>query len=169
MLNAMIMIAHVCIMLFMATYAFLFKRNRFDYLFLVVNYLILLHWTFLNGECVVTYVFKKLEDPQYTVGSNLHKDELKTTFKGNEKTIQLFIVLHNLVFMLNLYLVFKRNHISPVIYIPFLLLFEIYFYGLYLFDNHCDNPRYFMFQDVIKYLLIGGGVVCAWLWVSKTP
>ena len=158
-MNSLIVIVHVSMMLFMGVYAFVFKKSWFDYVYLAYTYLVLLHWTFLNGECIITYFFKKLENKHYIAGSDVHRDEIKVTFKGNETLIQLLIIIHNLLLMVNIYLVSKRNNISYTIYLPFILLFEVYFYGLYLFPK---NPSFHLFQESVKYLLLLGLVYLIW-------
>jgi len=41
-----IALLHVVGMILMATYAFLFRKSVFDYVYIGLFYLILLHWTF---------------------------------------------------------------------------------------------------------------------------
>ncbi len=149
---------HLFFMFFMTFYPFIFKKSIYDYAYIAFSYFILLHWMFLNGECAITYYFKKLENPNYIAGSDLYKDELKSVFKDHVKLIQLFLIIHNLILMLNLFIVSKRNHIHSFFVISFLLLFEVYFYGLYFFKDHYRNPSFLLFQEILKYLTIFIGV-----------
>jgi len=125
---------------------------------LIFNYLIFLHWTFFNGECVITYIYKKLENPGYIPGSNLHDNELKNSFKDNTIIIDIFTVIQNLLVILNFYIISKRNKISPYVYIPYIIIFELYFYGLHFFEDHHINDSCILFQETIKYTLIFGMV-----------
>ena len=154
-INRGLMGLHIVIMLFTASYAFLFKKSFYDYFFLLYLYLVLLHWTFFNGECCITYLYKKIEDPEYIAGSNL-KNELVMNFPS--VWLENAIKVHNIVSMLNLYIVARRIRISPYFYVSFILLYEIYFYGIHLFDS-CYSKEYLLFEAFLKYSLILGMIL----------
>lgn len=159
-------IIHFITIIFFSGYAFIFKKNKFDFIYLLVNYLVLLHWTFLNGECIMSYYFKKQKDTNYIAGKELHNNEFKILFKDNVNIIKLMTIVCNILLVISLFITFMRNNIPSYISITFLFIFEIYFYALYFFTSHYKNEKFFIFQNVIKFLTILIGIV-AYIYFSK--
>jgi len=143
---------HVSAVVFLSFYCFIFKQGYFDYLFLLFSYLTILHWTFLNGECLATYTYKKLKNPEYIAGMELKKCELNDVLDDNN--ITRFVIITNLFAMLNIYVISKRNKIPSFIYLSYIIIFETYFFGISFFKDHHMNETFFTFQETIKYLLI---------------
>jgi len=159
-------ILHLIIIATLSCYALIFKKNNFDFIYLFFAYLVLLQWTFLNGECTITYYFKKQKDKNYIAGKDLHDDEFKFLFKDHENIIKLIIIVFNILFAISLFITFNRNNIPSYISITFISIFEIYFYGLYCFTNHYKNEYFFIFQNVIRGLIILIGIL-AYISFSK--
>ena len=153
-INQVILWFHVVIMIFNASYAFLFKKSFYDYYFLLYSYLLLLHWTFLSGECFVTYIYKKIEDPTYIAGSIL-KNEWALKYPDASVWFENVIKVQNILSILVIYLVARRIRISPYVYVPYILIYEIYFYGIHFFDSR-DSKEYKWFEKSIQYSLILG-------------
>lgn len=131
----------------------------FDYSFILLMYFTLLHWTFLNGECIVTYNYKKNKHPEYIAGQNLHNDEMSMEMNNYKHIIRLIIIFTNILLMYSLYTLFNRNNILPIISYSFLILYEIYYYGLYFFNDHYKNPSFLLFQKIIKALILLWGII----------
>jgi hypothetical protein len=145
---------HCILATILSGYAFIFKKNNFDFFYLFWSYFILLHWTFLNGECAISYYFKKQKDKNYVAGKDLHNDEFKILLKEYVNIIKIFFIVINILLVISVYITFKRNNIPSYISISFLSIYEIYFYGLYFFSNHYKNENFFIFQNVIRFLII---------------
>lgn len=156
--KSVIIFIHLCIVFFLSTYYFFFKKKTYDYIYLFLNYIMLLQWTCLNGECLVTYVFKVIENNNYIAGENLHHNELNSNSQY-ETSISYVVYLTNIFVIFNIYMVSKRNKISAWFYLPFIFLFELYFYGNYFFTDHHKNADYLLFQDIIKYMTIVVGIL----------
>ena len=147
-------IIHVVSACLFSIYAFLFKRNRFDYVYLCVIYFLLLHWTFLNGECFLSYMIKKGKNPEYIAGQETGKNEMIELFKGNKYLINLFRFIINVVWTVSLYLVLVRNKFSPLYYVPFVLLFGSY-KAITIYSIKFDKQNtFYIIQDIIKYSLL---------------
>jgi hypothetical protein len=58
---------HFLIDVFTVTYIFLFNQ-KYDIYFSIIILLQTLHWGFLNNECLLSYIEKKLIDPNYKIG-----------------------------------------------------------------------------------------------------
>lgn len=129
-----------------------------DYTFLLFTYLTLLHWTFLNGECIITYNYKKKQNPNYIPGQHLHSNEMSLVLNDYKYIIKFVIILTNILLMFGLYNLFNRNNISLFINCSFLILYEIYYFGLYFYTNHHKNKDFLLFQETIKKLILLWGV-----------
>lgn len=44
------------------------KRDYFDVIFVALNILLILHWHFFRGECVLIFLERRALDPKYTMG-----------------------------------------------------------------------------------------------------
>lgn len=71
MIKIIITFLHLLLILYIGLYGFIIKRNVGDYLILFIIYLLLVHWTLLNGECIIIYFDKKIEDYNYVPGKEL--------------------------------------------------------------------------------------------------
>jgi len=156
MWNKVIVFIHVLGMIFMATYAFVFQKSTFDYLYLSSFYFILLHWTFLNGECVVAFASKYVNNPDYVPGEDVHKDDLITLYPEYETSIRIMNVLKQTILFLNYYLVCVRNEIPFLLYSTFITIYILYLIALIFYDYPCQNDSFLLIQDIVKYTLLAG-------------
>lgn len=156
-MNSMLVYLHMLCPVFLALYGFLFKKSRFDILYLCIIYFILLHWTFFNSECVLSYYYKKNKYPKYIAGSDL-KNDFHHHFKDYSIFIYVTSFLLNIGMMLSFYKVFTRYYPKEFAY-AFILLFLTFYYGSFLFVNHPNNPSFLLFQEMIKYAVIAWGLV----------
>ncbi len=153
---------HIAVILFVSFYVFLFKKNRFDYAYIAYIYLVILHWTFFNGECCVSYIYKRLKYDNYNAGDNLKDNELTSLLHMNPNTVFIMANIHILFVILNLWLIVKRNRIPSMLFGLFILLVGIMFYGSQIFETH-KNKSYQVLLEVMKYILIAFGMICFWI------
>lgn len=153
--DIIIPLLHLILIITTSIYGLVIEKNQiFDFIYFLIIYIILLSWTFLNGECLITYYFKKYQDPDYIAGKELHDDEFKTIINGYDNIIQVLIIIGNLFLIFSVYTVLCRNNISNYMNLTFLIIYQVYFYGLYFFKDHYKNKTFFKFQDVIKLSII---------------
>jgi hypothetical protein len=164
MLQVLIILIHILIIGLTIGYAFLFKKSIYDYYYLAFTYLALLHWTFLNSECVVTYLFKKIDNPDYIAGEDVHSHEWEV-FQSKENIYGMNFI-KNVLIAVSIYLVCIRNKISSLYYVPFIFLSFSYLYGIYMFENHYKNKTFLLLQEMLKYLLLIGIVL---LYIFRKP
>jgi hypothetical protein len=155
MINNLIVFIHILISILNTTYGFIVQNKRYDYIFLTCIFLLLLHWTFFKGECIVSYWFKKIQNNDYELGSDFKNDDFQYVF-GNYRFYAIFVI--NIIMMLNIYIVAKRNNIKKHIILLFILLFQTYIFGIYGFTNHNTNTNFQLFNEIIKILLILFGI-----------
>jgi hypothetical protein len=162
MLPYIICWVHIIMIVFVSFYVFIFKRSFFDYIYLLYIYFVILHWTFLKGECIITYVYKKLKDKNYIAGENLQDNELISLLKVKHSTVKMMSTIHFLFIIINIVLIAKRNHIPNILYTIFLFLLIIMFGTSKYFKNHHRNKSFHLFLEIMKCLLIIFGIVSVW-------
>lgn len=150
---------HLLIPIMQASYCFLFKKNKFDYVYLCISYFIILHWTFLNGECIISYYYKKNKDESYIAGKDCLKNDFHIEYKQYATYIYLLSFLMNIFIMYNIYAIVKRNHYPLWLAFTFIVIYEIYYYGIFFFKSHYKNKSYLFFQEFIKYSLLVWGLL----------
>ncbi len=153
---------HVLMMLFNSFYGFVFKKSWFDYVYLCAYYLVILHWTFLNGECLITYVYKKMKNKNYMAGDNLNENEIKPLLNLSNRNYSNVVKIHLILAAISIYIVSSRNKIPLVLFISLLALTLSHGIALAYFKKN-----YRTIKEYIKYALIALGIVSLWLFNKR--
>jgi hypothetical protein len=143
MIGKIIAITHLIVVILASLYGFVFPKNFInDYLYFVVLIFIQLHWFFLNGECVFSYIYKYIHYDNYTCGdttdlddfNELGSDEDKNknnNKNNNEKSIdykKLFVNVLDLLYIISVIIVNNRSKLSNIYITIFVLIILRYFY-----------------------------------------
>jgi hypothetical protein len=150
---------HMALGVFLTFYGIVFSKSWFDYVYLIFMYLMVVHWTFLNGECIVSYHFKRLNDPAYIMGEDVNENEIDVVFKDYPYTVKIAMFLKNLIWTITLYLVLKRCKFSKNMTFVFTFLFFIYHMTRTFTTDHCKNEPFLIFQEIIKYAILLYGIL----------
>jgi hypothetical protein len=145
-------VLHLMLPIFQSLYCFVTKRNWFDIFYIYIIFFICLHWSFYNGECVISYWYKKKLDPYYIAGQDVHSHDFNAFLDSN--MLNLIIVVTNILIIYNLYIIFKRNKFPLYLVYIFIVISQSYFFGLKLVDEPHKNNLYLFFQEIYKYSLI---------------
>jgi hypothetical protein len=154
---------HALVMIYLSLYGFFTQKSVWDYVYLFIFYVIVLHWTFQKGECYITLRYKQRVDPTYRPGDD-QGNEMNWTFPDYAAHLKVFEYLQNILFTLSLYVVYTRNHISPKVYLPFFLLVILYTSRHTFFADCYSQPECILFEKIIQYCLILYGIYMLWLW-----
>jgi hypothetical protein len=159
MIDILIAFIHLLLISFTAVYVFCIKDNDYDYIYLEYLYFVLLHWTFLKGECIMSYFFKKMRNSDYKLGSDFIYDDLNYLLSGYE--MYLSIILQILI-IVNIYMVCKRNNIKNYIIYIFIIFFIsfclIYSFCISYFTNHHKNTNYQLVNNILQIIIIFFGL-----------
>jgi hypothetical protein len=158
----LIAVLHILVMLFNSFYAFLFKKSWFDYLYLLFVYSIVLHWTFFNGECIISYAYKKFENKDYIAGSNVNLKDVIQITNLSDSNMTIMMTIHNLLNQVSIILVVLRNKIPIHLYFIFVILAIMTYSGSKWFKSNHQNDTYLLYQEIIKYTLIAYLIYCVW-------
>lgn len=160
---------HIAVVIFVSFYVFLFKKNFFDYVYLSYIYLVILHWTFFNGECFVSYLYKKLKYKNYKAGDNLKDNELTSLYHMKHSTVAILAITNILFITINIWMIAKRNRIPIYLTITFMILLFVMYFSFKTFKHHSTNKSYHLFLEIMKYILIVFGIVSIWRINCRTP
>jgi hypothetical protein len=118
---------HYLIEIFYTTYIFIFPK-KFDIYFSLFIFIICLHWIIFKNECILSYIEKKIIDPNYILGStpnnHIHINLLHPF---------IYFLFSIIIFINILYVLYRNNSMS----IRFLLLTSISIFLYYQFI-FCD-------------------------------
>jgi len=124
MIKNKILFIHIIICLYFMLYALIINNTKYDYdyIYLMLFYIIFYLTVFLKGECLLSYIFKIIENPNYKLGSDKKNDDFYYLF-GKYRDCVIFI--KNIFIVLNIYLLYKRN--NNYIYISMIIILIILF------------------------------------------
>jgi hypothetical protein len=108
-------IIHILIRLYASSYALIIKDNKYDYI-----YFIIFHWLFFKGECLLAYLYKKILNNNYELGSDLELDDFNYLFGEYNILIR---NISRIFILLNMYIIYKRNDNYGCTIIIFIILF----------------------------------------------
>ncbi len=139
--------------------------NYHKYIFLYITIIVLL-WLPLNDECIFSYVYKKLNDPEYTLGDTIELKDIMDVYEylGVEQNISSIYIsilknMQTVMYMVFITYLFMYSIIPTEKLIVFSVLLFLYLSALYLgssgkygngknlFDKHKHLRTYF---DIFK-------------------
>ena len=153
MIISLIVLIHLLIRFFTIFYVFYTKNNKYDYIYLTYLYFLILHWTFFNGECILTIFYNKIVNNDY----ENEIDEIDFIFIFGKYKKYLIIFFHILM-TINIYMVCKRNNIKDYIIFLFILLFLSCSFCKYYFIDHHINTNFKFVNKIIQISLIYFGL-----------
>jgi len=123
---------HVLISLSAVTYPFVFKANASnDFIYIILLLMVLYSYIILQGECFISYVIKKYNDPKYVAGTDISVlDDFSDVFKN--KTFASYAISYIIVaLVIGSFIALKRYNFINIYYIYlFSVLLCIYFFIL---------------------------------------
>lgn len=140
---------HLFGMIIQNTYGFIIpKYYFFDKLYLITFLSIPFSWILFKNECLISYLTKKLENPNYILGSN--PDDVKDVsllFKTKEQ----YMIFYNFNTFVRIYSVIivneRTTNISYFIFIPTCILYLYYSFDIaYKLNN---TKRFYPYFQII--------------------
>ena len=145
---------HIIFSILIAFYGILFKKSRFDYMYIFYTLFVLISWTIYNGECPLTYYVKKYYDKNYVSGKD--PTDLKDTYLlfGDKQIVYIIVTGSIFAYMISEYIVLTRNNFSK--YICYLLPITHFLYTMSVrtFKNLPENNRFLILQESFKIIFI---------------
>jgi hypothetical protein len=111
---------HIIILLYLVLYALIIKNTKYDYIYIIFLYCIIIHWLFLKGECILSYLFQKIKNNNYSLGTDFKNDDYYYLFGKYRNNI---LLIKNILVTLNIYILYKRNDSYKSIIIIMIILY----------------------------------------------
>jgi hypothetical protein len=125
---------------------FPFMVNNFitDILYIIYFLFVLFLYTFINGECPISYMYKLSIDENYIAG-NISYPEMESIFH-NEKITEYYFGITTCLYIASLlYVLFRTKTFFKLIFTNIVIL-------VYLFCIH-NNIYFEIVQEITKYVL----------------
>lgn len=123
---------HLCGLIIENMYGFLFVKNVFFDKFYIITFIgIPFSWIICRDECVVSYFIKKIENPNYILGSEPNNVKDISDLFVNERQYRMFYNVNNLLRIYSVILVNQRTtNIHHSIFMPTYILYLFYNYDI---------------------------------------
>ena len=148
-------VLHLLYAIFIAFYGILLNKNRFDFIYILINIITVTSWTFYNGECILTYLIKKNNDKNYIAGNE--STDLKDMYLvfGSKDIVYFIVTVSLFINAISLYLVLKRNNYPYFIYYLVPLFQLLYTFSLRIEHKNLHKNKLFLIsQEFFKYYFI---------------
>jgi hypothetical protein len=147
---------HVVLSLLLVNYPFLVKKNHlFDFIYIVLLFILIYSYIILKGECFISYAIKKYEDPTYIMGSNLSVLNDYSYILKN-KTIASYVIFYILTTLfISSFIVLKRYNFINIYYIYLFTVLSITYFILLKIKGYSSYIFYFnmIYMFYITFLL----------------
>jgi hypothetical protein len=148
---------HVVFSILLVNYPFIIRKNNlYDLIYIISLFILLYSYIILKGECFISYVIHKFENPNYVLGSDLSSVIQHYSHIFKNETLAQYVIFYILIMLvISSFLVLKRQDFININYIYlFSLLLLMYFILLRIesFSNYMD---YFniVFMCYITFIL----------------
>ena len=148
---------HLCGMVTENIYGLVIPKNTYyDQCYMTIFLSIPFSWLLFKNECLISYLIKKHENPQYIIGSNPENaNDISDLFPN----LNVYTVFYHINYGLRIVSVFTVNYrttqIQLNIFIPTLLM-----YTIYIQDIHCKTE--YTNHRIFKILF--SGILCVSLY-----
>ena len=113
------------------------KHELFDKLYIIIFTTIPCSWLLCKDECIISYIVKKYENPNYIMGNEPENSKDITDLFYNIELYRAFYHTNHVLRIGSLYIVNNRTtHIYNFIFIPTIVLYTHYIYDIMYKINH---------------------------------
>lgn len=149
--------SHILYVLYKIFYPILFSKNsKGDKLYFIITILVIINWYMLNGECLLTYLYKIQKNPNYKMGTDIFGfADINDLFKplkieNFQQKTRIGTDVFFIYLVCSLFYINYRSKLMSTQYFLFLSLFTIYSYFIYKPPLQIIVERNHL-QDVVKY------------------
>jgi hypothetical protein len=134
-------------------FPFIVKNFTFDIFYIIYFFSIMFFYTFINGECPISYACKVMIDKKYIAGSNVSYYPEMEYVLSNKKIIEYYLGTNTILYIITLFFViFRTNTFCYLFIIVFVILLN---YFLLVRNYFPIQKKYFLlFQEITKYTLL---------------
>jgi hypothetical protein len=148
---------HLFIMIYQIIYPIFFNNYFYDILYILFFYLLLLSYILLEGECIVTLIFKLINDDKYKLGSDIFnlKDVENILPFVNREFIHTIFGIFPIYFSFALYKINNRTKALPNYnFLLFCICYLFYISYLRKFFNEDLFKKYNLEDNIIYFIIL---------------
>jgi len=141
---------HIILTGMSSIYGLITTKSWLDKLYIYYICIICISWTSFNGECILSLVFKTLNN----VKSDYARSDDMVLWFGDVRMYENFVLVCYISTMISIARVLYRNHIPIPLIILFTIMSIIYVKLIRYYKNKCDNVIFLSVQSIFKLLCI---------------
>ena len=132
-----------------------------DYLYLLAYYAIPLSWLLCRGECLISYIAKKIKNPNYELGSDADNHSDLIELFPNKQCYHLFSIMSTLIYFTSTNIVYSRMcHYNENVCNEQLHELTVFIYLIYIIDTGYMD-RFIINTLHPYYEIVFGLLLCA--------
>ena len=148
---------HFLYILFLSLYVWLFCKNKYDILVLLVLATNILTWTFYNGHCLITYHLHT--DKSYNKNDRTLY-ELLFIFNGSKRALKIFTNIASILYAITLYFLIGRTGFTQIVQIVTTIMYIVYVASLRLHNEFASR----IITEIVKLYFV---LFIGWIIYSK--
>jgi len=145
---------HFIFSLLVSSYSFIFSKNLFDYIYIYYAFFVIISWSMCNGECIITYLIKRNDSPDYVPGRDVLNNDDMYIFPISNNTTNAILNILMMIWLFSIYIVMVRNKYPVYIPAALITIWIIYKFLLHSHTNHHDNANFHFYQTITQFILI---------------
>jgi len=144
---------HLFLAFFIIFYSIIASK-KYDKYLLVFILITSSHWVFLDGECIISYIYKKLKYKNYKLAETTHCDDIEDThlFFKEKFDINTKYDFFGIAYVLFFIRVFLLQSLKPI----YIILSTLYFYFIwnYVIKIHNNKKERKPISNLIKVFIL---------------
>ena len=151
MIIAFIGLLHLIHSPLLVLFPFIVNNFTNDVFYIIYFFTIMFLYTFLDGECPISYICKVMMDKKYIAGSNITYYPEMECILPNKKTVDYYFGTMTILYIITLFFVMFRANIFSYF---FIVVFAVLLNYFLLVRNYFSIKKqlYFpIFQEITKY------------------
>jgi hypothetical protein len=142
---------HWGIALFLLFFPYVMKNTKANMFYVILFFVIVIHWTHLSGECFISYLMRKKLNTEYQAGDGID-DNVEMSAVTGKKTYDILMKIGLFVFGVNVLIALRREDWIPSWYGP-LVVFTFWIYMIVLYAGYRKFPTSFIFSTLFTLFL----------------
>ena len=123
-----------------------------DIIYINYFFLIMFSYTFINGECPISYISKKIIDRDYFAGKDIEYYPEMRMFFNTDKDIQDYFTTTSIAYLFALLYVINRTNIPGYVFILPIGTLSYYFLFVKVYNTKKETQHFIICQEIVKYV-----------------
>ena len=151
-------ILHWAIAIFLVGFPLFIKGFGSTLFYLTLFFVVVIHWTYLSGECFISFLMRRHNNPDYQPGQNIDENVEMSAVTGKEnydRIMKIGLFVYGLIVF---FVLFRNNEWVPT-WFSMAVVLTYFFYIYALYQGHGRYPTSIFYSVVFTLML---GMLWAW-------